>query len=147
MPRGDIEVDIDMENTEEGVYLWGALVTIRTGWDGEPAGYRGFRSWEPMTGQVEADLFADFWRWLSGLRRAVAEAGLTFRAYCYNAAAENSQLRRISSDGVLAGEVADFIGSDQWVDLYRVFDRQLVTGRLGRPEDGGRAGGLLVAGR
>ena len=128
VPRGDVEVDIDMENSEEGVYLWGALVTIRSGWDGEPAGYRGFRTWEPMTSQVEADLFADFWRWLSGLRRAVADAGLTFRAYCYNAAAENSQLRRIASDGVLAGEVADFIGSDQWVDLYRVFDRQLVTG-------------------
>jgi predicted RecB family nuclease len=129
VPRADVEVDIDMENAEEGVYLWGALVTIRSSWDGVPAGYRGFCTWEPMSSQVEADLFASFWQWLSKLRSAVADAGLTFRAYCYNAAAENSQLRRIAADGVLAGEVAAFIGSDQWLDLYRVFDRQLVTGR------------------
>ncbi len=128
VPRGDVEVDIDMENTEEGVYLWGALVTIRTRWDGRRGGYLGFRTWELMTSRVEADLFAEFWRWLSGLRGSVAAAGLTFRAYCYNASAENAQLRRIAADGELAEEVADFIGSDQWVDLYRVFDSQLVTG-------------------
>jgi len=128
VPRGDVEVDIDMENAEQGVYLWGALVTIRSHWDGVPAGYHGFRTWEPMTRQVEAELFAGFWPWLSGLRSAVAGAGLTFRAYCYNASAENSQLRRIAADSAHADEVAAFIGSDQWVDLHRVFDRQLVTG-------------------
>jgi predicted RecB family nuclease len=129
VPRGDVEVDIDMENAEEGVYLWGALVTIRSHWDGVPAGYRGFGTWEAMTSDVEADLLARFWHWLSGLRTAVADAGLTFRAYCYNASAENSQLRRIAASDEIARQVAAFVGSDQWVDLYRVFDRQLVTGR------------------
>jgi len=132
VPRGDLEVDIDMENTQEGVYLWGALVTARSDRDGEPAapaGYRAFCTWQPMSGQVESDLFAGFWSWLSGLRAAAAAEGLSFRAYCYNAAAENSQLRRISAGLGLAGEVAAFTSSDRWVDLYRVFDRQLITGR------------------
>jgi predicted RecB family nuclease len=128
VPRADVEVDIDMENTEDGVYLWGALVTLRSAWAGEPAGYRAFCSWEPMTGDVEGSLLAEFWRWLGGLRAAVAGAGLTFRGYCYNASAENTQLRRIAAATGLAGEVAAFVGSDQWVDLYRVFDSQLITG-------------------
>ncbi len=128
VPRADVEVDIDMENTEDGVYLWGALVTLRSAWAGEPAGYRAFCTWEPITGDVEASLLAEFWRWLGGLRAAVAGAGLTFRGYCYNASAESTQLRRIAAATGLAGEVAAFVGSDQWVDLYRVFDSQLITG-------------------
>jgi predicted RecB family nuclease len=132
VPRGDVEVDIDMENTQDGVYLWGALVTVRSdrnGWPAASAGYRAFCTWEPMSGQIETDLFAAFWSWLSGLRAAAAAAGQAFRAYCYNAAAENAQLRRIGARLGLSEQVAAFTGSDQWVDLYREFDRQLITGR------------------
>jgi hypothetical protein len=128
VPRGDIEVDIDMENTEGGVYLWGVLVTNRSSASTEPAGYRAFRTWEPMTDEVEATLFADFWAWLSRLRRSAARAGLAFRAYCYNAAAENTQMHRIAAATGLADSVAAFTGSQDWVDLFRVFDRQLLTG-------------------
>jgi predicted RecB family nuclease len=128
VPRGDVEVDIDMENVEEGVYLWGALVTDRSGRDAVPAGYRPFCTWEPMTGEAEAGLFAGFWRWLTGLRRGVAAAGLVFRAYCYHAAAENTQMRRIATAAGLQDAIAAFTGSEQWVDLFRVFDTQLLTG-------------------
>lgn len=128
VPRGDVEVDIDMESTEDGVYLWGVLLTSRSAWSGGPAGYRAFCTWQPMTADSEAAVFTEFWAWLSGLRTAAAAAGVVFRAYCYNAAAETTQLRRISAVADLSDEVAAFVGGDDWVDLLRVFDSQLITG-------------------
>lgn len=128
VPRGAVEVDIDMENAEDGVYLWGALVTSRPAWGGAPDGYRAFRTWAPLTPAAEAAVFIRFWTWLSQLRAAAAAAGLVFRAYCYNAAAENTQLRRLGEQAGVAAAVAAFTGGDDWVDLLRVFDRQLITG-------------------
>ena len=128
VPRGDVEVDIDMENVEEGVYLWGALVTDRSGRDAAPAGYRPFCTWDPMTGEAEAALFTEFWQWLTELRQNAAAAGLVFRAYCYNAAAENSQMRRIAAAVGMADVVAAFARSNAWIDLLRVFETQIITG-------------------
>ena len=128
VPRGAVEVDIDMENVEDGVYLWGTLVTNRSPDGPAPAGYRAFCTWEPMTGPAEARLFTEFWAWLSELRRAVAAAGLPFRAYCYNAAAENTQMHRIAGGIGLLDAVTGFTGSEEWVDLLRVFETQVLTG-------------------
>jgi predicted RecB family nuclease len=128
VPRGDVEVDIDMENTEEGAYLWGALVSAGPGRATGAGGYHPFCTWQPLTAAVEAELFARFWAWLTGLRRDAAAASLVFRAYCYNAAAENTQMQRIAAAAGLAEEVAAFTGSGQWVDLLRVFQAQLITG-------------------
>jgi predicted RecB family nuclease len=128
VPRGDVEVDIDMENTEDGVYLWGTLVTVRSELGADRAGYRAFYSWDQMIGATEAGLFVEFWEWLTDLWCVVTNAGLSFRAYCYNAAAENGQLRRIAASVGLDSEVERFISSADWVDLLRVFDRQLITG-------------------
>lgn len=128
VPRGDVEVDIDMENTEDGVYLWGALVSAGPGRPGPAPAYHPFCTWEPLTPGTEAELFTRFWAWLSGLRQDAAATGLVFRSYCYNAAAENTQMRRIAAAAGLAEEVTAFTGSGQWVDLLRVFDAQLITG-------------------
>ena len=117
-----------MENTEDGVYLWGALVSAGPGRATGAGGYHPFCTWQPLTGAMEAELFAQFWAWLTGLRRDAAAAGLVFRAYCYNAAAENTQMLRIAAAAGLAEEVAAFTGSGQWVDLLRVFEAQLITG-------------------
>ncbi len=126
VPRGDVEVDIDLESTEDGVYLWGALVTDRSG---ELAGgYRPFCTWAPLTSDAEAALFAAFWQWLSDLRGRIAAAGRQFRAYCYNAAAEGSAMRRLGAAAGFSDEVTAFTGSTEWIDLLRVFDSQLLTG-------------------
>jgi predicted RecB family nuclease len=128
VPRGEVEADVDMENVEDGVYLWGVLVTNRSPRSPVAAGYRAFCTWDRMTPEAEARLFEEFWAWLSGLRAAVASAGLGFRAYCYHAAAENAQMRRIAAGTGRAGAVAAFTGGEEWVDLLPVFETQLLTG-------------------
>ncbi|MGH9201777.1 MAG: ribonuclease H-like domain-containing protein [Vicinamibacterales bacterium] len=119
VPLADIEVDVDMENVEDGVYLWGALA------EGD---YRPFVSWEALTSESEGETFVRFWHWLIGIRSDALAQGRTFRAYCWHEQAENSQMRRIGANASLLEEVESFIASDDWVDLRRVFDSQLITG-------------------
>ena len=128
VPRADVELDIDMENVEDGVYLWGTLLTDRSERLPDREGYRAFETWEPLTSENEAALFRQFWTWMNGIRHTAAKAELSFRAYCYNATAENTQMRRIAAGAGLVDETQVFIESDDWVDLLKVFDSQLITG-------------------
>ncbi|WP_425332238.1 TM0106 family RecB-like putative nuclease [Amycolatopsis alba] len=122
--RGDVEVDVDMESFgDSGAYLWGSLLT---GADiGMEQGYRAFATWEPLPTADEARSFAEFWAWFSEVRERTLAAGLTFRAYCYNALAENRWLfGSVSRFGEYPGvptkaEIASFVDSDEWIDLFR----------------------------
>jgi predicted RecB family nuclease len=127
-PRADIEVDVDMESSEVGVYLWGNLLTDRTRPGTPLSEYVPFVTWEQLTPEGEAANSLSFWQWLMAERARAHAQGLSFRAYCYNASAENQYLRRLGLSAGLAGEIADFIASDEWVDLMRVWDAQLITG-------------------
>ena len=127
MSRADVEVDVDMENIEEGVYLWGALVTERFG-SARTSKYHPFVTWDPLTPDVEADNSLRFWRWLTALRSAAREAGRSFLAYCYNASAENTYLRKLGLAAGILDEITAFTQSHEWVDMLRVVDSQLVTG-------------------
>ncbi len=123
VPRADVELDVDMESfSESGAYLWGALLA---GVDvGHAPGYHAFATWDPLPTPDEARSFAEFWALLRSLRARCAERGLSFAAYCYNEQAENRWM--LGSADRFAGvagipsraEVEEFIGSDQWVDMY-----------------------------
>jgi predicted RecB family nuclease len=127
--RADVEVDIDMENTEAGCYMWGSYVTDCSGNSIAETGYRAFVSWEALTPAVEAENSLRFWRWLMNVRQRCQDAGLTFAAYCYNASAENAYLRRLgTAKDALADEIEGFIASDEWIDILKVWDSQVITG-------------------
>ena len=128
VPRADIEVDIDMENIEEGVYLWGALVTERT----ERRRVVEYTRVRDM-GAADSRRRGRRTRFGSGpgspaFATRPQRAGRSFRAYCYNASAENTYLRRLGVAGGILDEVTAFIRSDEWVDLLKVVDDQLITG-------------------
>jgi predicted RecB family nuclease len=134
VPRADVEVDVDMESFgESGAYLWGCLLS---GADiGLAPGYRAFVTWDPLPTVDEARSFAEFWAWLGEVRRLTAAAGLTFRAYCYNAMAENRWLfgsveRFGGAEGIPAKrEVQSFVDSEEWVDLFRSVSEQFLCSR------------------
>lgn len=127
LPSADVEIDIDMENAVDGtVYLWGALV------DGD---YHPFVSWAAPTRTDDAEVFVAFWDWLQARRAAAVAAGQTLAVYCWYQGAEAGALRRGSAAAAeLLGrtdapaEVEDLLAAPEWVDLYEVVARQVVTG-------------------
>jgi predicted RecB family nuclease len=127
VPRGDVEIDVDMENIEEGVYLWGALHSIRDG-GVTTSVYHAFVTWDPLTPGIEQENLSEFWTWLTDVRLGAHRHSKTFRAYCYNASAENTYLKKLGIGLGILDEVNAFVQSDEWVDLLRVVDDQLVTG-------------------
>ncbi|MGC8510776.1 MAG: TM0106 family RecB-like putative nuclease, partial [Acidimicrobiales bacterium] len=136
-PRADVEVDVDMESYGDATYLWGALVTrtargeVALG-DGDD-GYHVHAEWGELTRESEARLFADFWRWFDDLRGRVLAAGLSFRAYCFWAQAEDGAMDRAVAtgwpDGPRAGDLAAFRAASpsQWVDLHQLVREQIQT--------------------
>lgn len=129
VPRADIELDIDMENVEEGVYLWGVLVTDRAGTGLVEEGFVPFHSFDPMTEEIESSIFDEFWTWLGEVTERCADAGVTLKSYCWFEVAENRQFRSIAGrDRRLAEDVEAFIASDRWVDLHKTFKSQWITG-------------------
>lgn len=129
VPRADVEVDVDMENVEQGAYLWGLYVTDRTDNDSIARGYHAFADWNPDAQIASHHAFGAFWKYLTLLRDTCQTNGLTFVAYCWSEHAENLWLRNGAKAHGVADEVEAFIGSDAWVDLYDVVRQQLVTGR------------------
>ncbi len=128
VPRSDEEIDVDMENTIDGdAYLWGALVSDSSG-----SSYRASVTWRPMDpeGLVRRQVFEQFWKWLDELIRTSSSAGRTVAVYCYSSQAEEYHMRRGIADDDIGAATAleDFLGSERWMDMRQVFERQLITG-------------------
>lgn len=131
VPRAAVEVDIDLESTDAGVYLWGALVTDRAATGLVTEGYRSFLTWEHDLSATEVGVFERFAEWLSALRASVKAAGHSFAVYCYNERAEAAAMQRLATLGT--GQrwvewVDELVSSDDWLDLYAVAQRHLITG-------------------
>ena len=139
VPRGDVELDVDMESyMDEGAYLWGTYLTgPGLGRLGLETGYRPFVTWQALPSADEGRAFAEFWAYLDGLRRRCHAAGLTFRAYCYSRMAEERWMRStpLRYPGVFGmptpAQVGEFCGSDDWVDIFEQFrDGFVVPGSM-----------------
>ena len=140
--RAQVEVDIDMENVEDGVYLWGTLITGRAddlSTVGIEAGYRPFLSWQPMNDTSQAEVFASFWAWLADLRYRCKAAEVSFACYCYTKAEHNKMLQILDAASEVhppldhvalpaRHEIDDLVASRDWVDLYDVVKKALVLG-------------------
>jgi predicted RecB family nuclease len=126
VPRADVEVDVDMESTNDGCYLWGALVADRR--IAPPTTrYVSFATWDRDIEDGELAAFADFWSWFADERARTEAAGSSFRAYCYSSA-EQRQMTRLADRLGRRDEVDDLVASDCWVDLLEVVRAQLITG-------------------
>ncbi|GGC64389.1 recombinase RecB [Hoyosella rhizosphaerae] len=119
--RADVEVDIDMESYQDhGAYLWGTLLTE----PGKEPVYRPFVTWDPLPTRDEGRMFAEFWGWLTEVRRMALQRGLSFAAYCYSKSAENRWLidsaKRFRGMNEMPAleEINHFIESDEWVDMF-----------------------------
>ncbi len=137
-PTADVEVDVDMESYDDVTYLWGACVSVGDPRFADDAGYHAFVNWDAIDAPGEARVFTDFWTWFDGLRRRVEGAGLTFRAYCFWAQAEDGAMNRAAGAGVAGSPRREDLDAfrdptaGRWVDLHEQAKRQVQTeGPLG----------------
>lgn len=142
IPRGDIEVDIDMENApgnDDLIYLWGHKTTVAEGVNIE-LGKRTNRyvadhaintNADPGfdSSAAEAAAFASMWKWIDTLRFLSEVNGLTLRLYCYSPAEERCMRALARKHAGVAGvpamaELDELFASDMWVDLLKVLKAQ-----------------------
>ncbi|HVR77662.1 MAG TPA: hypothetical protein VMS99_04645 [Acidimicrobiia bacterium] len=129
VPGADVEIDLDMENVNDGVYLWGTLLTDHADTEEFVEGYLPFVSWGRLDDREELAVFMTLWRWLTDQLARADRLGLTLRVYMWHEPAENTQFRRIAKTAEqLAADVEDLIASEAWVDLKTVFERSWITG-------------------
>ena len=146
-PTADVEVDIDMESYDDATYLWGAYVTLNRPVVGVTAGYHHFVTWEALTPETEARVFARFWSWFDQLRERCHEQEVTVAGYCFWAQAEDGAMNRAVAykltDGPTNADLDEFRRAvpPEWLDLHDLAKAQIQTeGPLGLKQLAGGAG-------
>ena len=131
LSRGDIEVDVDMENAEI-VYLWGTYLTDRRDVATASAlvqpGYRPFHTFDGLDEFEEGRQFISLWNWMHELIDWGRKNGNSVRFYCYTNAEENKMNEVATRHANLAGmptldQIQDFVTSEFWVDLKKTVDK------------------------
>ena len=120
VPRADIEIDFDIEwDTEDYVYLWGALVTRAN----EAPTYHPVVAWEALDDSSAVGLAYEFADWLRAEIAAADQSGKSLLVYHYSHP-EPAYLNRLLGDE----NVADL--TRRFVDLLPII-RQHYFGRHG----------------
>jgi hypothetical protein len=131
LSRGDIEVDIDMENAEI-VYLWGTYLTdhrdVTTTSALVQPGYRPFHTFDGLDEFEEGRQFILLWNWMHELIDWGRKNGNSVRFYCYTNAEENKMNEVTTRHANLAGmptldQIQEFVTSEFWVDLKKTVDK------------------------
>jgi predicted RecB family nuclease len=130
LPNVPVELHVDME--EDGlIYLWGVRTEQRSK-KTTTTGYIPFVTFD-NTPEAEAQVFAEFWRYLTDtIAAAEAEHGPgKVKVYHYTAAEDRcmKHLARAHAgvDGVpTIDEVEQFVNSDIWYDLYPVLAKDVI---------------------
>lgn len=127
LPRGDIEVDIDTEFTDELVYMWGVRVIDHTTGDVVARTFDDYTETEAG----ERDIFVAAWEYLRDIVAQARGAGRTVRIYHYSHV-EKTKMAGLADKydghpGVPTGRaVADLFDSGAVVDLFPILSKQLV---------------------
>jgi predicted RecB family nuclease len=139
LSRRAVELDVDMENTSAGAYLWGTLLTYpdpTATIAGVPPGYRGFGDGFPPPGPAAVtEALLGFLRFVEDLAARAEDAGLSFGIFSYSArSAENPALRRAATIARTAPGGADaperverLLASPAWIDLYDEVSARVVS--------------------
>lgn len=131
--RAGIEIDIDIEDSEGYVYLFGALVSGRKSRGGEKktrSEYHAFTSWDE-TAAGEAKAFADFWKLLTDTIEYARANKYGVKIYHYSSH-EISAFKRLAKlhagqPGVpTEAEVDAMVKWDGWIDLFPVLKSQMI---------------------
>lgn len=127
VPKFVVEVDFDMESTEDGFYMWGAVPCI----NGDVGRYEPFDTYAPMTDELEALVFLQFLdrlsEWRAEARRLCGSLGLFHWSHA-ELSAMRSIARKSAVPGLPSTEEIEALIREECIDLEGVFKRQVVVG-------------------